>query len=148
MKYRSTYKKILEALRGETTCLSQGRAALVVSPNGSIIATGYNGVPRKIRHCTDIGVCPRENSPSGADLGKCRAAHAEANCIANSALEGIRLKDGTMWCTDSPCYNCAILIINSGIAKVVYFKEYPAPGALELLREAGVVVKHAKKTKS
>lgn len=148
MKNLSTYRKILAALQEETTCLSRATAALVISPDGSIIATGYNGVPRKIKHCTDTGKCPRVASLPGGDLEKCVGAHAEENCIANSALEGIRLKDGIMFCTHSPCLGCAKLIINSGISKVIYFTEYPAPGALELLHEAGVVTKHAPKFES
>lgn len=57
--------------------------------------------------------------------GNCiRSIHAEANLIAWCAREGITLKGATLWCTYSPCYNCAKLIANLGIGQFVYQNYY------------------------
>jgi len=130
---------MLDVLKSESTCLRRQTAAIVTSQDGSIIGTGYNGVPRKIKHCTKE-TCVRRDSKAGENLDKCPGAHAEANCIANSAREGIRLKGAILYCSHKPCLSCAKLIINAGIKEIAYWEDYPSNKSLDLLQEAGIDV--------
>jgi dCMP deaminase len=112
-----------------STCLRLNVGALVAR-EGRILVTGYNGAPAGTPHCTP------ENC--GPDTPCIRAVHAEANCIAFAAKFGISLRGAEMFTTDSPCSNCSHLIINSGIIKVTYKREYRDLTPLNWLQTAGV----------
>jgi dCMP deaminase len=125
------------ALRGNC---SRRKVAAVVVADRRIISTGYNGTPRGVRNCCDGG-CARcaGETPSGADLAECVCCHAEENAITQAAYHGIRLRGATMYVTISPCLTCAKMIINAGIAEVVYDGDYPfTRQARALFAEAGV----------
>ncbi|QSH41609.1 dCMP deaminase family protein [Lentisphaerota bacterium ZTH] len=122
---------------------SRRQVAAVIVKDKRIISTGYNGTPRGIRNCHEGG-CSRcsSDSPSGHNLSMCVCSHAEENAIVQAAYHGISVKDSTLYTTFSPCLLCAKMIINSGIQEVVYHKQYTiAEQALELLREAGILVR-------
>ncbi len=122
-----------------SNCIKR-RVASVIVKDKRIISTGYNGTPRGTRNC-DEGGCPRCNSfgPSGKNLEECYCSHAEENAITQSAYHGVNIKGATLYTTFSPCLICTKMIINSGIAEVVYNAHYPlADIALRLLREARV----------
>lgn len=70
--------------------------------------------------------------------GCTRSIHAETNAVAFAAKVGISIEGATLYCSLSPCINCAKLIINSGIKKVVYLEEYRDRSGIELLKAAGV----------
>ncbi len=70
----------------------------------------------------------------------CRGLHAEQNAIIQAAKFGISIDGATMYTTHCPCITCAKMIINAGIKKVVYGKDYADKRGLELLREAGIEV--------
>jgi deoxycytidylate deaminase len=70
----------------------------------------------------------------------CRGLHAEQNAIIQAAKFGICIEGATMYTTHCPCITCAKMIINAGIKKVVYGKEYADKRGLELLKEAGIEV--------
>src|SRR5210317_810613 len=105
-------------------CCRRKVAALIVRDK-RIISTGYNGTPRGISNCYEGG-CPRcaSDAPSGESLGECICAHAEENAIVQAAYHGISVAEGTLYCTLSPCLMCTKMIINAGIAEVVYETEY------------------------
>jgi dCMP deaminase len=125
------------ASRGD--CVKRRVAALIIKDR-RIVATGYNGAPRGVKNCSDGG-CPRCASleKSGTNLGECLCSHGEENAIIQAAYHGISVKGATLYSTCSPCLLCTKMIINSGIAEVVYNAAYPmGERALELLRESGV----------
>jgi len=97
-------------------------------------STGYNGAPKGIQHCSEIG-CDVVGVPPDDHCR--RAIHAEENAIAFAARYGISVDAGTIYCTHAPCYNCAHLIVASGIRVVYYKNEYHA-SALQYLRECGL----------
>lgn len=104
-----------------STCLRRQHFAIIVDKWGHILGTGYNGVPSGMTHCVDGG-CPRgklNNVAHGADYaGNCWAAHAEANALLHSDYTARR--DGcTLYCSGPPCWNCAVLIANGSISRVV-----------------------------
>ena len=70
----------------------------------------------------------------------CRGLHAEQNAIIQAAKFGISIEGATIYTTHCPCITCAKMIVNAGIKRVVYGKEYADKRGLELLREAGIEV--------
>lgn len=120
-------------------CIRRQVGSVIVNDD-RIISTGYNGTPRGIPNCCDGG-CARcaGDSPSGADLGDCICSHSEENAIAQAAYHGISVRGATLYCTISPCLICAKMIINSGIAGVVYEEPYHLDEQTQvLLTSAGV----------
>jgi len=116
------------------------QVAAVIVKYQRIISTGYNGTPRGVKNCFEGG-CPRcaSETPSGSGLGECICSHAEENAITQAAYYGIPLAGSTIYSTMSPCIICAKMIINAGIAEVVYEGEYEFTRQIRvLLRQAGV----------
>ena len=117
------------------------QVAAVIVRDRRIVSTGYNGTPRGITNC-DEGGCARcsSNAPSGQSLGDCICCHAEENAIVQAAYHGIAVKGGTLYCTTSPCLMCTKMIINAGLAEVVYEQDYHFnEQARALFAEAGVI---------
>lgn len=134
------FMEMAELARTRTTCLRRGVGAVIVKDN-RVIATGYNGVPKGIRHCSETG-CLRQqlNVPSGKMHELCRGLHAEQNAIIQAACMGSSIEGGTLYCTTQPCVICTKMIINAGIKRVVIKEGYPDPLAEEMAREAGLVI--------
>lgn len=125
---------------------SRGQNGAVITLDGRILSTGYNGAPAGMPHCDHTCNCPASRfepmdelhyDGCPADLTGCTTAiHAEANAIAWAARCGVATKGTTIYCTSTPCINCARLIINAGIEVVVYLHPYRLNDGLELLRAA------------
>ncbi len=136
------YMEIAETVKKRSTCMRRQVGALVVMDK-KILATGYNGSPKGLRHCSDIG-CLRNDLqvPSGERHELCRGLHAEQNAIIQAALHGVKIEGAQLYVTHKPCVVCAKMIINAGIDKVVYKGKYPDALADNLLREAGIEMEH------
>ena len=121
-----------------TTCLRRAVGAVVVKEN-RILATGYNGVPRGMDHCSEVG-CLREKLgvPSGQRQEICRGLHAEQNAIIQAARYGIDISGAKMYITTQPCITCAKMCINAGITEIIYANPYPDDLSLGMLKEADV----------
>ena len=121
-----------------TTCRRRQIGAVFVKDN-RMLATGYNGVPSGIEHCTDRG-CLREELgiPSGQQHELCRGLHAEQNALIQAARYGISIEGASVYCTAQPCVVCAKMLINAGVLEIVYDAEYPDALAIEMLTEAGI----------
>lgn len=117
------------------TC-NRAAVGAVISKDGRIISTGYVGSPRGLPHCTDVG-CD-ESTYSGC----LRTVHAEANAIAFAARYGISTEGADLHCTHSPCGNCAKLLINAGIVRVVYDSLYRDEKPLGMLAAVGIETVH------
>ncbi len=132
---------ICELVARRSTCLRRQVGAILVREK-RILTTGYNGAPRGLRHCGELGGCQRERMgvPSGERHELCRALHAEQNAIIQAALHGVQVTGATMYITTQPCVLCAKMLINAGIERVVYRGAYPDEPAMEMLREAGIEV--------
>jgi dCMP deaminase len=130
--------EMAELVSTRSTCTRRKIGSIIVKDK-QVLSTGYNGAPRGLPHCLDIG-CLRDelNIASGTRHEICRAVHAEQNAIVQC---GAKLAKGsTIYVNVKPCKICAKLIINAGISRVVYQGDYPDDEGLELLREAGVQV--------
>lgn len=106
------YMAIAEVTSKRSTC-DRARVGAIAVKDNRIIATGYNGSPSGWGHCDEWG---HEMSS-----GHCvRTVHAEMNIICQCAKFGISLKDATIYCTHSPCYNCLKHLENVGVKEIIY----------------------------
>jgi len=116
-----------------STCPRRSVGAVIVV-NKRILATGYNGAPAGMDHCTAVGCLMVD--------GHCvRTLHAEQNAIIQAAQFGVSTREAEIFVTSSPCLNCAKAIINAGIIRVWYWQGYPDEIAVEFLGAAGVELK-------
>ena len=124
-----------------STCLRRKVGAVIVKDK-HIVATGYNGAPRGLSHCAELGGCLREqlNVPSGQRHELCRALHAEQNAIIQAATLGQSIEGASIYITHQPCSICSKMIINAGIERIVVDEGYPDELATKLLAEAGIKV--------
>ena len=111
-------------------CQRRQVGALIVKDK-MIISDGYNGTPSGFPN-----VCEENNVTYPYVL------HAEANAITKIARSGNNSDGATLYVTDSPCIECAKLIIQAGIKRVVYSREYRLTDGIHLLRRAGIQVEH------
>jgi len=134
------FMAIAELVSSRSTCLRRKVGAVLVRDR-RILATGYNGAPSGLAHCTKE-TCLREkrNIPSGSQQELCRGLHAEQNVIIQAALHGVSSKGSVLYCTHKPCALCAKMIINAGIIRIVYQNPYPDPLGDELVNQAGLEV--------
>jgi dCMP deaminase len=121
-----------------STCLRRAVGAVLVRDN-QIISTGYNGSPKGVLHCAEVG-CLREQQsvPSGQKHELCRGVHAEQNAIIQAAINGSSTRNATLYCTHQPCSICARLIINAEIRTVYVSEAYPDALGEQLFGEAGI----------
>lgn len=133
------FMSIARVVASRSNCVKR-KVAAVITKDRRIISTGYNGTPRGVRNCNEGG-CPRCNAfaASGTRLDECLCSHGEENAITQAAYHGVSVRGGTLYTTLCPCLICTKLIINAGLAEVVYNAAYALDAAsLALLREAGV----------
>ena len=134
------FLKITKQVAERSTCLRRQVGAILVRDK-RILATGYNGAPRGLKHCAEVG-CLREqqNVPSGERHELCRGLHAEMNAFIQAANFGVSTEGATLYATDYPCSLCAKIAVNAGVRRIVTIGDYPDALAKEILREAGITV--------
>ncbi len=123
-----------------STCLRR-QVGAILARDKRILATGYNGAPRGVEHCLDVG-CLRDelDIPSGERHELCRAIHAEQNAIIQAALHGVAIEGATLYTTLHPCILCAKMLINCGVKEIHYLEGYPDELSRAMLDEAGVAL--------
>lgn len=140
-KWDKRFMELASTIANWSSCFQDNRkiGAIIVS-NKRILTTGYNGAPAGVESCVERGECMRRNLniPSGTQHELCYAIHAEQNAIIQAAKLGVSIEGATLYCTHQPCVICAKMIVNSGIAKVVYGEGYPDEFALRIFDMAGV----------
>jgi dCMP deaminase len=136
------FMSIAKLASTRSTCLRRKVGAVIVK-NKRILATGYNGAPRNMQHCLEIG-CLREklNIKSGERHELCRAIHAEQNAVIQSAVSGVSIEGADIYCTTFPCVLCSKIIINAGIQKITVMEGYPDELSQQMLDEAGIEVQY------
>ena len=110
-------------------CKRRQVGALIVKDK-MIISDGFNGTPSGFEN-----VCEDENNVTVPYV-----LHAEANAITKIARSNNNSEGSTLYVTDSPCIECAKLIIQAGIKRVVYARQYRLDDGLQLLKKAGIEV--------
>ena len=117
--------------KARSTCLRR-QVGAVLALDGRILSTGYAGAPAGMDHCSSLNCFP--------DKPCLRTIHAEANAVAWAARTGIRTDPSTLYTTASPCIECAKLLINAGVQRVVYAEEYRDTTPILLLEGVGIRV--------
>ena len=112
-------------------CERRKVGALIVKDN-MIISDGYNGTPTGFEN-----VCEDENN-----LTKSYVLHAEANAITKVARTSNSSDGATIYITSAPCIECAKLIIQAGIKRIVYLTKYHSDDGHKLLERAGLEIIH------
>jgi len=125
------YARMAQIWAENSYCVRRKVGALVVKDN-MIISDGYNGTPTGFEN-----VCEDENN-----ISKPYVLHAEANAITKLARSSNSSEGATLYVTASPCIECAKLIIQSGIKRVIYTEKYRLTDGIELLERAGIEVKY------
>ena len=139
-------RRFLEMTRLISTwasCYQENRKmGSVIVKNKRVLTTGYNGAPAGIMTCVERGECLRRKLgiPSGQRHEVCYAIHAEQNAIIQAARLGISVEGATLYCTHQPCSVCAKIIVNAGIARVVYIEPYPDEFSISMLSEGNVLL--------
>ena len=128
-KFDDKYLQMAAVWAKNSYCKRRQVGALLVKDK-MIISDGYNGTPSGFEN-----VCEDENG-----VTKPYVLHAEANAISKVAKSGNSSAGATLYITASPCIECAKLIIQAGITRVVYKDEYRLLDGVELLRRAGLEV--------
>lgn len=123
------YLRMARVWAENSYCKRRKVGALVVKDK-MIISDGYNGTPSGFEN-----VCEDENS-----VTKPYVLHAEANAITKLARSSNNSDGSTLYVTSSPCIECAKLIIQAGIKRVVYSEKYRIQDGIELLQRADVEV--------
>ena len=134
------FLRIAAEVATRSTCLRRQVGAILVRDK-RILTTGYNGAPRGITHCSQVG-CLREKRgiQSGERHELCRGLHAEMNALLQAASHGVNIESAAVYCTNCPCSLCVKMLINCGVTRIVTRADYPDDLAKELLDEAGITV--------
>ncbi len=125
------YLRIARIWAENSYCKRLQVGAIVVKDK-MIISDGYNGTPSGFEN-----ICEDDNNTT-----KPYVLHAEANAITKLARSSNNSDGATLYVTASPCIECSKLIIQAGIKRVVYDKEYRLSDGLDLMRRAGIEVVH------
>ena len=142
-KWDARFMEMAEMVGSWSSCYRKGRnIGAVIVRDKRILTTGYNGAPAGLISCAEKGECMRDKLgiPSGTRHELCYAIHAEQNALIQAAKLGVSVEGATLYCTHQPCTICTKLIINAGIARIVY--KYPDPDdfAQELLNQTDICV--------
>jgi dCMP deaminase len=132
--FHEVFMEIAHTWAKRATCLRR-RVGAVIAKDKQQLTAGYNGAPRGVPHCAELGGCLRAKLgiPSGQRAEICRGTHAEQNAITQAAKFGISIEGGTLYCNCFPCVICAKMILNAGITTVVYDSDYDDPLSKEML---------------
>lgn len=135
------FMRMAELASTRSTCLRRRVGAVVVKEK-RVLSTGYNGAPRGLKHCGEVG-CVREqnNIEPGTRHELCRGVHAEQNAVIQAAYFGVSIKGGTIYSTAFPCVLCSKILVNAGIREVVYKDDYIDDLSKAILDESRVKVR-------
>ena len=122
----------MAAVWGKNSYCRRRQVGAIIVKDRMIISDGYNGTPSGFEN-----VCEDESG-----LTKPYVLHAEANAITKVAKSNNSSEGATLYITTSPCMECAKLIIQAGITRVVYSNQYRVTDGIDLLRRAGIEVTH------
>ena len=131
LRYDQAYMRMAAEWAQLSHCVRKQVGALIVKDR-MIIADGFNGTPTGFPN-----VCENEEGETNWYV-----LHAEANAITKLARSNNSAVGATLYITMSPCRECAKLIHQAGISRVVYRDEYKDPQGLEFLKQAGVELVH------
>ena len=140
--YDEYFMEMAHLVAKRSTCLRRNVGAILVKDK-HILSTGYNGAPKGLKHCSEVGCLRKElGIPSGERHEICRGLHAEQNAIIQAAVFGISIKNSVLYCTNTPCVVCAKMLINAGVKEIVYSGEYPDDLAKKMISESKIKIRN------
>lgn len=118
------FMRLARLAESRSNCVKR-RVGAIISSNNRVVSTGYNGTPRNTLNCREGG-CERcgHGAARGTELSACLCLHAEENAIIEAGR--LRAEGATLYCTTRPCLGCAKQIVQTGIVRVVFEREYAA----------------------
>ncbi len=129
-KIDSLYLRMASVWSENSHC-NRSKVGCLIVKDRQIISDGYNGTPSGFpNECED---CNNNTLPT--------VLHAEANAITKIAKSANSAEGSTLYVTLSPCFDCAKLIIQAGIKRIVYSEEYRKTDSFKLFEEAGIEIK-------
>lgn len=125
-----------------STCTRRQYMAILVDYENHVLGMGYNGVPSRMKHCSDGG-CPRalqDDIEHGKSYDDCLSVHAESNALLHSNYTS---RPSALYVNGPPCWDCAKLIANSTIKYVFYltdqaYKDFQK--VMDLFKKANVAL--------
>ena len=129
------HSKLSKALRAKV-------GAVLVTKQG-VCLTGFNGTAiGRDNACEyrEVEVCAHSYSTFFLKT-KPETIHAELNCILKAAREGVSCLGATIYTTLSPCVPCSAMLVNAGVAEVVYEDKYADSRGLDLLQDCGIITR-------
>lgn len=132
------------AIRRQVGCL--------IVKDRMIISDGYNGTPSGFENICEDAICQKPNDPycpGGPECFNCEfvklktkpyVLHAEANAISKLAKSLNNSEGATLYVTDEPCLECSKMIIQAGIKRVVFWRDYHSHDGVQLLLRAGIKI--------
>lgn len=126
------FMNIAHEAKRRSTCDRKHVGAVLVRDR-MLLSTGYNGSIRGMPHCDEVGHL--------MEGGHCVATiHAEANAVIQAARNGVRIDGATLYTTASPCWYCFKLVVNAGIARIVYDEFYREDRIFAVAERLGIPV--------
>lgn len=134
------FMEVARTIAKRATC-DRGRSGCVIARDRQLLVTGYVGSPVGLPHCDEVGHLMKKVIHDDDSISQhcMRTVHAEQNAICQAAKLGVAINGATLYCKMTPCRTCAMLIINSGIQRVVCEKKYHRGSESEqMFKDAGI----------
>lgn len=109
--------RVALTLSERSTCNRLDVGCVIADEDGFILSTGYNGAPKGLPHCLEVGCLMEDNHCI-------RSAHAEQNAIITASRNGVSLNGGIAYVTHLPCLRCLHMLIQSGVRVIYYVISY------------------------
>lgn len=134
ISWNSYFLDLAEGASKRGSCPRLQVGAVLVDTDNGIIATGYNGAPRGLPSCDEVG-CLILND-------RCeRTLHAEINAIIQAGRNGASTRDSILYSTHRPCFRCTLHLIQAGVSSIIYRHDYKSDNeetVLAALRQADI----------
>jgi dCMP deaminase len=115
--FETTMLDLTEVWSRRGTCDRLRVGCVIANADHHVLSSGYNGAPRGLPHCDDVGHLMIE--------GHCvRTIHAEANAVIQAARTGVSLLGATAYVLYRPCLRCALMLVQAGVFEIVYRRPY------------------------
>lgn len=129
------YMRLAGVWAERSTCFRGSVGCVFIDDSGYVLSSGYNGAPRGLPHCTQVGCLEYD--------GHCvRSVHAEMNAIVFAARQGVSLVGSRVFTTTRPCIRCTVMLIQVGVKEIIWRDEYlteSSVSANQWLGQAGIV---------
>lgn len=137
--------QMAEAAAQRGTC-DRLQVGSVIEYRGRVLSMGYNGNVSRMNHCSHNDM--QVDTEFSTSVGCQTAVHAEANAILWAARMGVATEEASLFTTHQPCLECAKLIINAGIIRVVFKEPYRDNSGLSFLLQRQMDVFRMKEDRS